>query len=49
MGGWDRWAVVDLYQGVGGGIGGGFILQFLFLVLLVLLFSHVLCLLFLSD
>ena len=28
MGGWDRCTVVDLYQGVGGGIGGGFILQF---------------------
>ena len=24
MGGWDRWGVVDLYYGVGGGTGGGY-------------------------
>ena len=24
MGGWNRWGVVDLYQGVDGGTGGGY-------------------------
>ena len=24
MGGWDRWRVVDLYQGMGEGTGGGY-------------------------
>ena len=23
MGGWDRWGLVDLYEGVSGGTGGG--------------------------
>ena len=29
---WDRWGVVDLYQGVGGGKGGGYYLIVLFFV-----------------
>ena len=24
MGGWDRWGMVDSYQSVGGGTGGGY-------------------------
>ena len=24
MGGWDRWEMVDFYQGVGGGTGRGY-------------------------
>ena len=36
MVGWDRWGVVDSYQGVGGGILGGYYLSlsFFFFVLL---------------
>ena len=43
MGGWDRWGLVDLYYGLGGGTGGGIILYlffvFLYLVLLYLIVS----------
>ena len=31
MGGWDRWGVVDSYQGVGGGTGGGYYLIVFFI------------------
>ena len=31
MGGWNRWGVVDLYQGVGGGTGGGYYLIVFFI------------------
>ena len=34
MGGWDRWGVVDSYQRVGGGTGGGYyLIVFLFVLL----------------
>ena len=58
VGGWDRWRVVDLKQGVGGGAGGGYYLVvfacfFLVFVFFHLcfgrLFSHVLCPFVLSD
>ena len=43
MGGWDRWGLVDLYYGLGGGTGGGIILYlffvFFYLVLLYLIVS----------
>ena len=36
MGGWDRWGVVDSYQGVGGGTGDGYyLIVFLFLFVLL--------------
>ena len=35
MGGWDRWGVVDSYQGVGGGTGGGYYLIVFFLFVLL--------------
>ena len=34
MGEWDKWRVVHLYQGVGGGTGGGYHLIVFFLVFL---------------
>ena len=38
MGGWDRWGMVDSYQSVGGGTGGGcYLIVFLFLFLFMLL------------
>ena len=34
MGGWNRWGVVDLYQDVSGGAGGGcYLIVFLFVLL----------------
>ena len=36
MGGWDRWGVVDSYQGVGEGTGGGYYLIVLFISAFVL-------------
>ena len=43
--GWDRWGVIDSYQGVGGGTGGGYLLSlslFVFYLSFCLLVSHVL-------
>ena len=48
MGGWDRWGVVDSYQGVGGGTGGGYYLIVFFYLCFCLLVSHVLFL-FLNE
>ena len=42
MGGWDRWGVVDSYQGVGGGTGGGYYLIVFFNLCFCLLVSDVL-------
>ena len=39
MGGWDRWGVVDLYQGVGWGRGGGYYLIVCFFIFLFVLSS----------
>ena len=44
-GGWYRWAVVDSYQGVGGGTGVGINSHFFYLCF-CLLFSHILSLFF---
>ena len=50
MGGWDRWGVVDLYQGVGGGGHGVGIISQLFFFLFVLLSFILSCLVsFLSE
>ena len=51
MGGWDRWGVVDLYQGVGGGTGCGYyLIVCLFFFLFVLLSFGLSCLVsFLSE
>ena len=35
MGAWDRWGLVDLYQGVGGVTGGGYYLIVVWVFLLV--------------
>ena len=39
MGGWDRWGVVDSYQGVGGGTGGGYYLIVCFFLFVLLSFG----------
>ena len=39
VGGWDRWGVVDLYQGVSGGTGGGYYLIVFFCFFLFVLLS----------
>ena len=38
MGGWDRWGVVDSYEGVGGGIGVG---SYLFGLFFIFIFAFV--------
>ena len=35
MGGWDRWGVVDSYQGMGGGTGSEYYLIVFFLFVLL--------------
>ena len=43
MGGWDRWGVVDLYKGVGGGTGGGYhLIVFVLFLCFCILLSHIL-------
>ena len=44
MRGWDRWAVLDSYQGVGWGTGGGYYPIGFFDLCFCLLLSHVLSL-----
>ena len=39
IGGWNWWEVVDLYQGVGEGTGGGYYLIFFLFVVLSFGFS----------
>ena len=41
MGAWDRWELVDLYQGVGGVTGGGYYLIVVWVFFTCLSFSHV--------
>ena len=43
MGGWDRWGLVDLYYGFGGGTGGGIILYLIFFLSCAFVFN---CLMF---
>ena len=46
MGGWDRWRVVNLYQGLDGGGGRGWVLSYTRCFFLLVLLSFVLsCLL----
>ena len=43
MDGWDRWGVVDLYKGVGGGTGGRYhLIVNLFFSCFCILVSHIL-------
>ena len=42
-GGWDRWGVVDLHQGVGGGTGGGYYLIVFWFFFCALLFFGLSC------
>ena len=46
MGGWGRWGMVDSYQDVGGGTGGGYYLIVCFFVCAFVFCSLMLCLFF---